>query len=585
MTIIFGFLAATLPDEHVRRLAMLSEADGTDEVALSRTGLVVNARVGAAQATDRILATTVEGVSILLIGRPVFRKGEQVDLGRLGWDEVADSLRKIDGYWIAFAYDETKRRLKVLCDRLGVGWIYWAQTPSGIAFSSDFQALLRLLPGPARLDETSCVLSLTITYPLGSSTCFAGISLVSPETALEFHDGRVREEQLDTLDYGDRWVGVPRDAKLEALDAALDGSFQTWSSDARQPWTVALSSGKDSRYGLGLLLKHAQRPGCITFGRRGSPDAKGATATCRREGLTHHLFHPEACTSWDSWKSSVQRLGVVAGFQYVAGWGHEWRRALSAQGGQVVLGFLGDALSGHHLVDRFRGDWLANWEAWSLDLRADGSWTGSQVIRPEIRARVRESIRAALCAEIAHREFPLPHQLALHLDLFSRQRRAAASQINFLTDEVAVAPLFYTTELLEFWANVEYEDLRSQALYLDFARARYPRLFAPPQRPRLIDRAKGTLVNLAADTWPSLGLRLKPPEIDTGTIVNRHLDDLRRLTRDCADAVAHIVDIPALHKWLAEFGTHRGPEAQELLRFWNFFMLVEAGLAKRSTPH
>ncbi len=562
---------------------MLSEADGADEMALSRTGFVANVRLSAAQSTDRILATTDDGVSILLVGRPIMRKGDTVDLARLTWDEIPRSLRKIDGYWVAFAYDEAKRRLKVLCDRLGVGWVYWARVPGGVAFSSDFQALVRSLPRSPRLEETSCLLSLTITYPLGSSTCFDEISLVSPETALEFHDGRVRQERLDTLEYGDRWVGTTRDAKFEALDAALDGSFQEWSSDARQPWAVALSSGKDSRYGLGLLLQHAQRPTCITFGLRGSTDVKGATATCRREGLTHQLFDPELHTSWDSWRSAVQRLGVVAGFQYVAGWGHDWRRALRALGGQVVLGFLGDALSGLHLVDRFKGDWLANWEAWSLDLRADGSWTGSQVIRPEVRKQVRDSIRAALRAETEHRRFPLDHQRALHLDLYSRQRRAAASQINFLTDEVAVAPLFYTRELLEFWGNLGYEDLQNQALYLDFARARYPRLFAPPTRPRLIDRAKGTLVNLAVDAWPSLGVHLKPPEIDTAAIIKRHLDDLKRLARDYADVVSHIVDVPALHGWLADFGTHRGPEAQELLRFWNFLLLVEAGFADRKT--
>lgn len=575
MTIVSGFLSSSPLSREAERLAQLSEGEGTHKVALTTPGFMVYLRVGSPDASDCVVLDTDAGVTILIVGRPLIRKGEPPNLRNLGWDAIPPALREIEGYWVAFAYEEKTKRLKVLCDRLGVAWIYWARTPAGFAFSSDFQALVRFLPGTPRIDDTACLLSLTLTYPLGESTCFEGISLVSPDTALEFDEGRVRRERLRTLEYGDRWVGASRAQKFEALDAALDASFRVWSLATPRPWVLALSSGKDSRYGLAQLLEHGERPSCFTFGLRGSPDVTGASAICRQEGLEHTLFDSGLKTSWQSWGSAVRRLGVIAGFQYVAGWGHEWRRTLSAARSKVVLGFLGDALSGFHLVDRFGGDWIANWEAWSLDLRPDGTWRGSQLIRPEVRTRAREAIRAAMHAEIEGHDFLLRHQIALHLDLYSRQRRATASQINFLTDEVSVAPLFYTRGMLEFWANLGYDDLRDQSLYLDFARTRFPAFFGPARRAGLYERAKGSLVNVVVDLWPGLRRHLKPQEIDIGAITTRHVERLDGLLRTCGDMVDHMVDQGSIRNWLVALREGRASGPDQLLRFWNLLILLE----------
>jgi len=579
MTILYGLLAMQTLHCDRRILSKLQgeiDTPGVDEVVVDEPGFVLRLRRTGSEATRVILGTAQDGVRVAIVGRPL---GVAQDVAQLEGGQVAESVRELDGYWLAFAYDEQRQSLEVLCDRLGVAWLYWARVPDGVAFSSDFGALARSLPRVPRLNEDACLLLVTLTYPVDDSTCFDEIRLVSPDSALTFQEGRVSRKRLRAPEYGDRWAGASLAAKFEVLEAALDASYKAWSrADAPTDWAVSLSSGNDSRYGLGVLLRHGQRPACATFGLPGSTDVKGALAACRQERLRHELFNPDRRTPWQSWSAAVQRLGVVAGYQYGAGWAHDWRRTLASLKGQVVLGYLGDALSGRHVVDRFGGDWLANWEAWSLDERADRSWTSSDVLRAEARDRVRDMMRAALLQACDGAQFAFAHQQALHLDLFCRQRRIAASQVNFLSDEVPVAPLFYTRAMIDFWSNLAYDDLRGQALYLDYARARFPTLFTPPRPPSLLRRARGTLVNALVATFPSLRRHLAPPEIDTRLLVAQHLNRLRALIRDHGDAISQIVDPAALSGWVDGFRTRESMRAPQLQRFWNLLLLVEAGV-------
>jgi hypothetical protein len=584
MTIVYGFLATEATNRDAGILSTLErgiDAPGVARFVFDEPAFVLKVRATETAAATTARGTTRDGAHVALVGRPLSRADLAQSIANLDSSQVADSVREIDGYWLAFVYGAARKSLEVLCDRLGVAWLYWSQVPGGIAFSSDFGALASALPKHPRLNEGACLQMLTVTYPLDDATCFEEIRLVSPDSALVFREGRVSRTRLRAPEYGDRWAGASQAAKFEALEAALDASYAAWSGPGTSSWTVALSSGKDSRYGLGVLLRHGQRPACATFGLPGSTDVRGAVAICRREGLRHELFNPNRRTSWQSWIGAVQRLGVVAGYQYGAGWAHDWRRTLEGLDGQVVLGSLGDALSGMHLVDRFAGDWLANWEAWALGERDDGTWAGSDMLRAEVRDRTRGLLRASFVRAWEGATFALEHQKGLHLDLLCRQRRATASQINFLSDAVPVGPLLYTRAMIDFWSNLGYEDLRGQSLYLDYARARFPTLFAPARPPSLLARARGTTVNAIVAAVPSLRARLAPPEIDVGAQVAQHLDRLRALVREYGDVVSKIVDLAALNGWIDGFSARGGLKAGQLQRFWNLLLLVEAGMGDR----
>ena len=585
MTIIYGFFTDDSENREQSALSTLGREIGADSAAhavLDAPGFGLRLCRQDGGTTIAVRGTTRDDVDVAIVGRPLDHEKLAQSIPHLEWRDVRQRLAKLDGYWVAFGLDRKGHALELLCDHLGVAWLYWARVPGGLAFSSDFGALARSLPKRPRLDDNACLLMLTLTYPLGDVTCFEDIRLVSPGSVLKYSRGEATHERLTSPVYEDRYAGASRKQKYEALDAIFEASYRSWSlPGASPPWAVALSSGNDSRYALGLLLRHQERPACATFGLPGSDDVRGAAAVCRREGLQHTFFSTNRRTSWESWRGAVQRLGVVAGFQYGAGWAHDWRHTLRGLGGQAVLGFLGDALSGRHLVERSGGDWIADWEAWSLDLREDGAWSGSDLLRSEVRNSIRDSIRGALTEECRDVQFAFEHQKALNFDLFSRQRRITASQIDFLTDEVAVAPLFYTKDMIDFWSSLAYADLKGQKLYLEYARERFPSLFPPPRPPSLYQRARGTLVNLAISLHPDLKRHLAPPEIDTRALVGQHLDLLRALIRDYGEALDHIVDIAALNSWLDRFHTREGLRAPRLQRFWNLLILVESGFAGR----
>jgi hypothetical protein len=151
--------------------------------------------------------------------------------------------------------------------------------------------------------------------------------------------------------------------------------------------------------------------------------------------------------------------------------------------------------------------------------------------------------------------------------------------------EIPVAPLLYTAEMVAFWSNLDYGDLNRQTLYLAYARDRFAKSFTPPRPPSLYHRATGTLANLVIRLYPDLRRSLAPLEIDARALVRHHLDRMRSLIRDYGEAVDHIVDVAALNRWLDQFRTRESGNAPRIQRFWNLFLLVEAGLRGPHASH
>jgi hypothetical protein len=185
MAITYGFFATGSGDRDRNILSKLERSICRASTKLfERGGSHLAAALPARRATDAITGITRDGVRIAIVGRPLIGEGAGLDVTQLEWSKLAALLRKLDGYWLAFAYDTKANYLEVECDHLGVAWLYWAWVPGGVAFSSDFGALARCLPAAPRLNDDACLLSLTLTYPVDDSTCFHEIRVVSPRAAL-----------------------------------------------------------------------------------------------------------------------------------------------------------------------------------------------------------------------------------------------------------------------------------------------------------------------------------------------------------------------------------------------------------------
>lgn len=510
-----------------------------------------------------------EGSSALLVGQIADARGRSAEVLARRLATAPEALDDLGGRWIALRYDPAPRRLFVQSDRLGLAWLYLAPVPAGWLFSGDFGALVSALPSAPAVDVDTALTMLGVGYSPDERTCFRGITLLPPGEVIELDRGGPRRVRRVSVSYGDRHAGRSREDVFRELDGIFGRAVDDW---CRAPdLLLSLSGGYDSRYGLALLDLHQIRARCFTFGHPGSPDARGARAVAAAVGRTTALFVP-GTTSWPGWERCIQQVGVIGGFQW-AGWGEEWLGRLRQGGRHAMLGFLGDALSGKHLVrsPETAGDWHDDWERWSLD----EGWAGSALLRPDARRRLPEVVRERFDALAQRATFAFPHQRALHLDLYGRQRRFVAAQLNLMSRYLEPVPFFYTAETLDFWSNLPWSDLDRQSLYLAYARSRFAPLFPPPRGRSPARRLANASRSAAVRLWPGLRRMLAPPEIDRERIIGDHQRRIAALIHQAGPALEEILDLDAVRR---EFDRYPGRSTLNwvrLLRLVNVLMLTK----------
>jgi hypothetical protein len=485
------------------------------------------------------------------------------------------SLLDVNGCWTAILYDSDTRSLRLGSDLLGTAWLYLAQWAKGYVFCSDFGALVSNYPAPLTLDYETSLVTLGLSYSPDDRTCFKEITILPPGRVIALSDRGMQTVSRRQISYGDKYVDVPTKRKHELMDTLFARAGEDWCVPCASEVVVSLSGGYDSRYGLGVLLDNGITPRCLTFGHHRSADARLARSLCRELGLDFKLYSV-GTTSFDVWRRSVEQSGSVGGFQWANGWAEEWLALLGRSGSHVLLGYLGDALSGKHLVQYESADsrWLDNWERWSLD----EGWSDSPLLRPEANEALRECVRTGLSREIGQTSFAFAHQQALHLDWYGRQRRFVAAQPNLIKRFLTPVPFFYTDYMLEFWANIPFDDLRDQALYLGYAQNRFPALFKARRRARLHERAWGASTNALIAMVPGMKSYFRASEIDTESLITRHKASVVSMVKDVEPRIERIFDMQALRMEIDAFPNARRLSAVQLTRLVNLCILLRLSM-------
>jgi asparagine synthase (glutamine-hydrolysing) len=172
-------------------------------------------------------------------------------------------VERVQGFFNIVIWDARRRRLFLYADRCGqVRPLYYHQGRNSFAFGSCVKAVIGHEHVPRRVDETALDEVLVLAQPIAPRTLFAGISVLTAGTFLEYSNGeaKVRRywkrqpyrpsgEDLDTI--GERY--------LNALDAAVRRSLDTTAETG-----ILLSGGVDSA-ALVALLHRAGRRGLKTF--------------------------------------------------------------------------------------------------------------------------------------------------------------------------------------------------------------------------------------------------------------------------------------------------------------------------------
>src|SRR5690606_2235622 len=134
--------------------------------------------------------------------------------------------------------------------------------------------------------------------------------------------------------------------------------------------------------------------------------------------------------TWEAWQRIVVQLGSAGMVQWT-GWVVGWLERLRAEGSKVVIGYLGDALSGRHFLGPL--DAVSYWGQYWLGFTRIDDWLTSPLIAPGARARAGEAVQKHVHDDCQGIDFAFPFQRALHLDLYGRQRRWTAAQPHLLS--------------------------------------------------------------------------------------------------------------------------------------------------------
>src|ERR1039458_8196840 len=134
----------------------------------------------------------------------------------LEWD--TGCFTKMRGMFAVALWTESRRRLVLVRDRMGIKPLYYYRSGDDLYFGSELKAILEHPEVPRQLDTEALDAYLSVNYVPGTQTLIRGIRKVPPGHLLEWSPGKCRIE---------RWWELPREGarrySLEAAKEELDG--------------------------------------------------------------------------------------------------------------------------------------------------------------------------------------------------------------------------------------------------------------------------------------------------------------------------------------------------------------------------
>jgi len=301
-----------------------------------------------------------------------------------------DNLR---GMYAIALHDRATRRLVLARDPFGIKPLYIAETPEGVAFASEPQALIAagLVRPRIRPEERDELLQLQFTT--GAETIFEGINRVLPGETLCIADGRIVERHRRAALPEGPPENISEEAALARLDKALEESVLLHQrSDV--PYGLFLSGGTDSAAILAMMARLNDKP-VMAF--TAGFDVKGAAderAAARRAADAAGALHVEVQVNEEMvWKHLPEIVGAMddpaADYAIIPTWflarraREEVKVVLAGEGGDEIFGGYG----------RYRAA-MRPWWLWGRAMRARGAFDRLEVLRQQPRSW-RDGIAAA----------------------------------------------------------------------------------------------------------------------------------------------------------------------------------------------
>ena len=212
----------------------------------------------------------------------------------LAWDTA--SFARLRGMFAIALWTESRRRLVLARDRVGIKPLYYSRRGSDLYFGSEVKAILEHPEVPRTLDLGALDAYLSVNYVPGPHTLIEGIRKLPPGYFLDWRHGRIWME---------RWWQAPeggaRRRPFEEAKAELDGLLRESVREhmvSDVPLGIWASGGLDSS----TILHYAAENGprlktfSVSFAGRSFDESQYFREVSRAYGTEHFEFdlNPEA---------------------------------------------------------------------------------------------------------------------------------------------------------------------------------------------------------------------------------------------------------------------------------------------------
>ena len=172
-----------------------------------------------------------------------------------------DAIHRFRGMFAIALWDNSKRQLWLIRDRIGIKPLYYSIHHGRLTFASEIKALLHDPEQPRAVNEESLFHYLSFLTTPAPQTLFAGIQKLTNGTwmRVDEHGAIATHKYWDVLDHTDPLIGVPEEEISERLIAELRTAVKLRKvSDV--PVGVFLSGGIDSSTNAALFSEGEHGP-------------------------------------------------------------------------------------------------------------------------------------------------------------------------------------------------------------------------------------------------------------------------------------------------------------------------------------
>jgi asparagine synthase (glutamine-hydrolysing) len=207
----------------------------------------------------------------------------------LQWDTAC--FQRMRGMFAAALWTESRKRLVLVRDRMGIKPLYYYRRGDNLYFGSELKAILENPDIPRHLDPQALDLFLSVNYVPGPRSLMEGIRKVPAGSLLEWRHGKMWMEPWWTAPTGEPRRISTEDAKQELDTLLRDSVREHLISDV--PLGVWASGGLDSSTVLHYAAEQSSerlKTFSVSFAGRSFDESRYFREIAGIYGTDHHEF-------------------------------------------------------------------------------------------------------------------------------------------------------------------------------------------------------------------------------------------------------------------------------------------------------